>query len=113
MARGIEGNEIASQKKTAGTSGTPKPGPKQLGIAGFFQRKSDPAASSITPAKRSLDGDNNVNVKKAASASPAPTPALSNGAPASSSPFTAPRASQHSSVDDGRDKENGIGDHKA
>ena len=105
MARGIEGNEIATQKKKTGTSSTSKPGPKQLGIAGFFQRKSDPT-SSITPAKRSSDGDKKVDVAKATSSSPAPTPALSNGVPASSSPFTAPRASQHSSVDDGRDKEN-------
>lgn len=111
MARGIEGNEIASQKKKTATSSTPKPGPKQLGIAGFFQRKSDPATSSITPAKRSSDGDGKVNVQKAASSSPVPTPALSNGVPASSSPFTAPRVSQQSSIDDGRDKENGMWDH--
>jgi hypothetical protein len=117
MARGIEGNEISSQKKKTGTSSTSKQGPKQLGIAGFFQRKSDPATSSITPAKRSSDGDSKVNVKKATSSSPVPapthTPALSNGVPASSSPFTAPRASQHSSMDDGRDKENGLWDHWA
>lgn len=108
MARGIESNEIATQKKKTGSSSTPKPGPKQLGIAGFFARKSAPTPSSVTPAKRTSDGDNVVESKKAASSSPAPTPGLSNTAPASSSPFTAPRASQHSSVEDGRDKENGI-----
>ena len=111
MARGIEGNEISTQKKTTGSSSTPKPRPKQLGIAGFFLRKSDPTPSSVTPAKRTSDGDNAVDSKKAASSSPLPTPALSNTAPASSSPVTAPRASQHSSVEDGRDKENGMEKH--
>ena len=108
MARGIEGNEISTQKKKTGSSSTPKPGRKQLGIAGFFQRKSAPTPSSVTPAKRTSDGDNAVESKKAACSSPAPTPALSSTAPASSSPFTAPRASQHSSVEEGRDKENGM-----
>lgn len=105
MARGIEGNEISTQKKKTGSSSTPKPGPKQLGIAGFFQRKSAPAPSSVTPAKRDSDGIDAIESKKAASSSPAPTPGLSNTAPASSSPFTAPRASQRNSVEG--DKENG------
>jgi hypothetical protein len=106
MARGIEGNEISTQKKKTGVSSTPKPGPKQLGIAGFFQRKPSAVASSVTPAKRPSDGD--IKTSKAPSSSPGLTPALSNGAPASSSPFTAPPASQHSSVKDERDKENGM-----
>lgn len=108
MARGIEGNEISTQKKKTGTSSTPKPGPKQLGIASFFQRKIAPAASSVTPAKRTSDGDSVGESKNAGSSSPAPTPGLSTTAPDSSSPFTATRASQHSSVGDGRDKENGM-----
>ena len=106
MARGIEGNEISTQKKKTGVSSTPKPGPKQLGIAGFFQRKPGATSSSVTPAKRPSDGD--VQTSKAPSSSPGLAPAPANGAPASSSPFTAPPASQRSSVKDERDKENGM-----
>ena len=112
MARGIEGNEISTQKKRTGVSSTPKPGPKQLGIAGFFQKKPPGATpSSVTPAKRPSDGD--IQTSKAPSSSPGLTPAATNGALASSSPFTAPHASQHSSVKDERDKENGMNDHIA
>lgn len=108
MARGIEGNEISTHKKKTGVSSTPKPGPKQLGIAGFFQRKPGATPSSVTPAKRPSEGD--IETSKAPSSSPELTPALTNGVPASSSLFTAPRASQHSSVNDERDKENGMTD---
>lgn len=110
MARGIEGNEISTQKKKTGVSSTPSTGPKQLGIAGFFQRKPAAAPSSVTPAKRPSDEAIETS-SKAASSSPGLTPAPSNGAPASSSPFTAPRASQHSSVKDNLDKENGMINH--
>jgi len=110
MARGIEGNEIATPratlKKTA-SSQSSKPGPKQQSIAGFFQKRTAPASSAITPAKRRSETEASPD----ASATPKPAtdlaPASSSAGPASSSPQTALGASQQSSVANERNKENG------
>lgn len=101
MARGIEGNEIATPrpvpKKTGSSS--QKPGPKQQTLAGFFKRT--PAA---TPAKRSTP-DTATPTAPRSSADITPVP--SSLPIASSSPQSHPGASQQSSVNDGRNKENG------
>ena len=108
MARGIEGNEISTQRKKTSTPSTSKPGPQQRGIAAFFQKKSGPAPSSVTPVKRLSDGDDTNIASKAPRSSADLTPLPSSAGPASSSPQTRPAASQQSSVEDGRDKENGV-----
>ncbi|KAF2212463.1 hypothetical protein CERZMDRAFT_41610 [Cercospora zeae-maydis SCOH1-5] len=78
-------------KSTSSASSTGKG--KQQSIAGFFQKRSAPAPSASTPAKRSADASVPKSVEGSSTVGPA------------SSPRTAPRASQ-SSVIDGRDKEN-------
>ncbi len=107
MARGIEGNEMGVQKKKTGTSSTPKPGPKQQGIAGFFQKRTGPAPPSATPAKRPSDASESNTVSIPPRSSADITPAVSSAVGDASSPATAPVRSQQSSLDDGRDKENG------
>ncbi|TKA76760.1 hypothetical protein B0A55_03635, partial [Friedmanniomyces simplex] len=111
MARGIEGNEIAtprapSKSKTGSSSATQSSrGPKQSSIAGFFQKRPAASSSSITPAKRALDNGQSGASKPPKSTADL-TPAPSSGAIASSSPPAAPGPSQDSSVADGRNKEN-------
>jgi DNA mismatch repair protein MSH6 len=101
MARGIEGNEIGTQKKKAATPSTQKPAPKQQSIAGFFQKRLVPTAiTSVTPAKRSSDAGQAEDASRAPRSSADITPVAS-------SPPTVTITSQQSSVDDGRDKENG------
>lgn len=103
MARGIEGNEIGTQKaKKLESSSSQKSATKQQSIAGFFQRRPGPSPSAVTPAKRHSDANDATDASKV----PIITPARSSE-PASSSPPIASRASQQSSVNDGKDKENG------
>ena len=101
MARGIEGNEIATPrpapKKTGSSS--QKPGPKQQTLAGFFKR-----TPGTTPAKRPTPDDATPTAPRSNADI---TPATSSLPPASSSPQSRPGASQQSSVIDGRNKENG------
>jgi len=107
MARGIEGNEITTPRATLkkqNSSQSSKSGPKQQSIAGFFQRRTGPASSTVTPAKRASNASEPVDASRAKADL---TPGGSTAVPASSSPRTAPGASQQSSVVDGRDKENG------
>ncbi|KAK0271791.1 DNA mismatch repair protein msh6 [Friedmanniomyces endolithicus] len=111
MARGIEGNEIATPRpppkgKTGSSSAMQSSkGGKQSSIAGFFQKRSAAQADSVTPAKRSLD-HGLPNTLKPAKSTADLTPAPSSGAIASSSPPVAPSPSQDSSIADGRNKEN-------
>ena len=110
MARGIEGNEIGTQRaapKKTGSSSTPKSGPKQSGIASFFQKRPGAVPSDVTPAKRPSDTNGANNASKAPRSSADLTPAPSSGAVASSSPPVAPDPSQQSSIADGHNKENG------
>lgn len=107
MARGIEGNEIAEPKaKKPESSSIQKSGPKQQSIASFFQKKSGPLPIAVTPAKRASDVNDTYNASKDSRPDANVTPASST-ALASSSPQTALRSSQQSSVNDERDKENG------
>ncbi len=107
MARGIEGNEVGAPKtkKTASFT-TQKSDPKQKSIAGFFQKTAGSATTAITPAKRASDAsdEDNASAKRPSSISDAPR---TSREPASSSPQRALRASQQSSVDGERNKENG------
>ncbi|KAK1022990.1 DNA mismatch repair protein msh6, partial [Friedmanniomyces endolithicus] len=111
MARGIEGNEIATPRpppkgKTGSSSGMQSSkGGKQSSIAGFFQKRSAAQDDSVTPAKRPL-GHGLLNTFKPAKSTANLTPAPSSGAIASSSPPAAPGPSQDSSMADGRNKEN-------
>ena len=107
MARGIEGNEISTQKKKMDSSSTPKPNSKQQGIAAFFKKKQGPVPTIVTPAKLLSDADDAKNASKASRSSP-----VNSSGPTSSSPLPQPTASQQSSVDDGRDKENGMKEHR-
>ncbi|KAH9822948.1 Component of the post-replicative DNA mismatch repair system (MMR) [Teratosphaeria destructans] len=113
MARGIEGNEIATPKpptlKKTGSSQS-KSGPKQQSIAGFFQKRSNPPASSlsssVTPAKRTADTNGASSTSKPPPSTADITPAPSSGAAMSSSPTAALGASQLGSVASGVGKEN-------
>ena len=100
MARGIEGNEISTQRKKSTTPGTQKSGAKQQGIAAFFQKKAAPSTSTVTPAKRLSEE------RDAKDASKAPRSSASEVL-TSSSPPRVPGASQGSSIDGERNKENG------
>jgi DNA mismatch repair protein MSH6 len=99
MARGIEGNEIGTQKKKPAPLSTQKSGGKQQSIAGFFQKKSSPAVPAVTPAKRPSDASESAIASKLPRSSADITPAAS-------SPPAIP--SQQSSIDNGKNKENGI-----
>ncbi|KAK3067161.1 DNA mismatch repair protein msh6, partial [Teratosphaeriaceae sp. CCFEE 6253] len=107
MARGIEGNEIATPrpppKKTGSSSQST--GPKQSSIAGFFQKRPGAAPSSITPAKRA-PGAVLPSVSKAPRSSADITPAPSSAVAASSSPPAAPGPSQETTASIGKNKEN-------
>ncbi|KAK3711686.1 DNA mismatch repair protein msh6 [Vermiconidia calcicola] len=102
MARGIEGNEISTQRKKSATPSTQKTTGKQQSIAGFFQKKATPAPNTVTPAKRLSEANDS---KDASLLSVEATAVPTSGVLASSSPRTAPGPSQQSS-DDGRNKEN-------
>lgn len=106
MARGIEGNEIATPrtapKKTGGS--TQKSGGKQQSIAGFFKRTPGPAPPSAAPqAKVSTFDPVPTETQSSADATPVPS---SLPAP-SSSPQPALESSQTDPTDNGRNKENG------
>lgn len=108
MARGIEGNEIGEPKaKKPGSSSTEKPASKQQSIASFFQKRQGPSPSAVTPAKRASDALDTNDASKSSRSDANITPG-SSSAPTSSIPQTAFRGSQQSSIDDGRDKENGM-----
>lgn len=110
MARGIEGNEVATPRaapklQKIGSSGTSKqPDPKQRSIQGFFQKKAGPAPTpaATVPSKRPASVNEATAPRSSADLAPAP----SSNAPASSSPPML-RASQESSILGGRNKENG------
>lgn len=109
MARGIEGNEIATPRATlkkTGSSQSAKSGPKQQSIAGFFAKRPAAGPSNVTPAKRAGDSNGAETASKAPRSSADITPVPSS-IPAHSSPQTIPGASQQSSVTEGRNKENG------
>lgn len=106
MARGIEGNEVATPRpslKKATSSQSSKPGTKQLGINAFFQKRTAPATPAMTPAKRGSEG-----IIKADAAKVTENAARDSSPPTSSSPPPVPGASQASSLLDGRNKENGM-----
>ena len=106
MARGIEGNEIATPrtapKKTGGS--TQKSGGKQQSIAGFFKRTPGPAPSSLA-AQVKAPSFNTVLKEQESSTNSTPVPS-SLPAP-SSSPHPALDSSQPESASNGRNKENG------
>lgn len=115
MARGIEGNEIGTAKKKAPTLSTQKSSGKQQSIAGFFQKRAAPAGSNaVTPAKRTSESNGASSSFKAPQSSPDLTdlPA-SAGAPSSSSPPVAAHRSSQSSIEGGKNKENGMKDRSA
>lgn len=101
MARGIEGNEIATPrtapKKTGGS--TQKSGAKQQSIAGFFKRTPGPAPSlpSKTPSFNAA--------LKESSTDATPVPSISHAL--SSSPQPPLESSQPGPATNGRNKENG------
>lgn len=106
MARGIEGNEIATPraapKKTGGS--TQKSGSKQQSIAGFFKRTPGPAPSSI--ASQPKPPSFNTALKEPPSSADA-TPVPSSLPVQSSSPQPEPESSQPGPVNVSRNKENG------
>ncbi|KAK4545544.1 hypothetical protein LTR36_002894 [Oleoguttula mirabilis] len=109
MARGIEGNEIATPRATlkkTPSSQSAKSGPKQQSIAGFFAKRPTAGPSSVTPAKRASDTNGATIASQTPRSSADLTPAPSSGVLANSSPQTAPGASQQRSVTGGRNKEN-------
>ena len=110
MARGIEGNEIATprpQAKKTGSSSSTQKGPKQSSIAGFFQKRPAGTPTTVTPAKRTSSNGPSTAFKPPRSSADL-TPAPSSAAVASSSPPAAPGASQNISATEGRgNKENG------
>lgn len=106
MARGIEGNEIATPrtapKKTGGS--TQKSGSKQQSIAGFFRRTPGPAPPSIAVQPK-VPSFNTALEKLESSENATPIPS-SLPAP-SSSPYPTLDSSQSGPVTTGRNKENG------
>jgi DNA mismatch repair protein MSH6 len=106
MARGIEGNEIATPrvapKKTGGS--TQKSGAKQQSIAGFFKRTPGPAPSSL--AVHGKVPSFNTALKQQESNDDV-TPVPSSLPAQSSSPPAALNSSQPGSMNTGRNKENG------
>lgn len=106
MARGIEGNEIATPrtapKKTGGS--TQKSGSKQQSIAGFFKRTPGPAPSSLAVQPK-VPSFNTALEKQESSDNATPVPS-SLPAP-SSSPHPTLDSSQSGPVTTGRNKENG------
>jgi DNA mismatch repair protein MSH6 len=106
MARGIEGNEIATPrvapKKTGGS--TQKSGAKQQSIAGFFKRTPGPAPSSLA-AHGKVPSFNTALKQQESNDNVTPVP---SSLPAqSSSPHAALDSSQPGPVNTGRNKENG------
>lgn len=109
MARGIESNEIGSQKRKVPTLSTQKSSSKQQSIAGFFQKRSDSGskASTVTPAKRPSEPIAEKNGLQAPRSS-SELPASAGAASSSSSPVKDSQTSTRSSVGNGKDKENGM-----
>ncbi|KAK8195973.1 DNA mismatch repair protein msh6 [Zalaria obscura] len=107
MARGIEGNEIATPKppklqKT--TSSASQSGKQQQTLFGFFQKKSGPASSPSAPPKPSVPPNVSSKTSAIPKSSASITPAPSSQPGVASSP---PVSSQESSVR-GKNKENGL-----
>jgi hypothetical protein len=106
MARGIEGNEIATPrtapKKTGGS--TQKSGGKQQSIAGFFKRTPGPAPSSLATHAKAPSFNTALKEQESSTTS---TPVPSSLPPPSSSPHPALDSSQPESATNGRNKENG------
>lgn len=108
MARGIEGNEIATRRPSSKPPASlQKQGSKQQSIAGFFQKRIAAPAGATTPAKRPSDPSKTTGVQATSSDVDLPL-AFSGGVAASSSPPVALQASQGSTVGSGPDKENGV-----
>jgi DNA mismatch repair protein MSH6 len=106
MARGIEGNEIATPrtapKKTGGS--TQKSGAKQQSIAGFFTRTPGPAPSKLA-VQGKTPSFNTVLKEQESSDNITPIP---SSLPAQfSSPHPALESSQPGPANTGRNKENG------
>jgi hypothetical protein len=108
MARGIEGNEIATPrtapKKTGGS--TQKSGAKQQSIAGFFKRTPGPAPSGL--ASQPKPPSFNTALKEPPSSADA-TPVPSSLPVPSSSPQPMLDSSQSGPTNLSRNKENGEG----
>ena len=106
MARGIEGNEIATPraapKKTGGS--TQKSGGKQQSIAGFFKRTPGPAPSSLGAQPKAPSFNTALREQESSTNS---TPVPSSLPPPSSSPHPTLDSSQPESATNGRNKENG------
>ncbi|KAI7266985.1 DNA mismatch repair protein Msh6, partial [Hortaea werneckii] len=113
MARGIEGHEVntpkarAAPKTKTGSSSSAKPGPKQQGIASFFQKRAASASSNVTPAKRASDANGSIDSSKVPTSSANRTSVPSSSVAASSSPPAAPGSSQQTSAGGNANKENG------
>jgi hypothetical protein len=105
MARGIEGNEIATPrtapKKTGGS--TQKSGGKQQSIAGFFKRTPGPAPSSLATHAKAPSFNTALKEQESSTNS---TPVPSSLPPPSSSPHPTLDSSQPESASNGRNKEN-------
>ncbi|EMC94639.1 hypothetical protein BAUCODRAFT_111690 [Baudoinia panamericana UAMH 10762] len=107
MARGIEGNEIATPRtapKKPGSTQSSKPNPKQKGIASFFQKRPEAPRSAVTPAKKGLVSKDTPLTSNIPRSSADITPAPSSNTV--SSPPAAPGLSQQSSAGDACNKEN-------
>ncbi|KAF2486648.1 muts domain V-domain-containing protein [Neohortaea acidophila] len=102
MARGIEGNEMGTQKpKKTPSFSSQKSATKQQSIAGFFRKTTGSTPSSVTPAKRLSDASEATNASKTQDITPVPSSQLVSSSPIAS------RASHLSTANAGRDKENG------
>jgi len=106
MARGIEGNEIATPrtapKKTGGS--TQKSGAKQQSIAGFFKRTPGPAPSSLGSQGKAPSFNTALKEQESSTNT---TPVPSSLPAQSSSPHRALDSSQPEPANTGRNKENG------
>lgn len=108
MARGIEGNEVGTAKKKAPPSTQKSSSGKQQSIAGFFQKRTGPAApKTVTPAKRPSEPNGADSTSKATRSSP-DLPVSAGAAPSSSSPPAPTHSSPQNSIDAGKNKENGM-----
>ncbi|KAI7516158.1 hypothetical protein KC317_g23541, partial [Hortaea werneckii] len=96
----------AAPKTKTGSSSSAKPGPKQQGIASFFQKRAASASSNVTPAKRASDANGSIDSSKVPTSSADRTPVPSSSVAASSSPPAAPGASQQTSAGGNANKEN-------
>ncbi|GAB7355799.1 hypothetical protein MBLNU459_g6476t1 [Dothideomycetes sp. NU459] len=105
MARGIEGNEIATPKppklQKAASSGSQSTS-KQKSILGFFTKKSAPVPSSPAPQPST------IKPSPTPRSGPGLTPAPSSDAGAPSSPVLPSSPLKSATTDAGRNKENGL-----